>query len=49
MLAAAKCEDATLLLAHARFSSAYYLAGYALELALKACIAKQFAAEVIPD
>lgn len=29
--------------------SAYYLAGYAVELALKACIAKSFHAQVIPD
>ncbi|WP_396593190.1 hypothetical protein [Brevundimonas sp. R86498] len=31
------------------FSSAYYLAGYAVELGLKAIIAKQFVADVIPD
>ena len=48
-LAQAKIDDAILLLEKKRFSNAYYLAGYAVELALKACIAKQMAAEVIPD
>jgi hypothetical protein len=31
------------------FSGAYYLAGYAIELALKACICRMFNAEAIPD
>lgn len=31
------------------FSGAYYLAGYAAEIGLKACIARQFRAEIIPD
>jgi len=48
-LAQAKLDDAMLLLQHGRYSNAYYLAGYSVELALKACIAAQFAAEVIPD
>lgn len=43
-----KFEDAQLLLKHGRFSNAYYLAGYALEFGIKACIAKQIAAETIP-
>ena len=30
-------------------SSAYYLAGYTIELALKACISKLFQPDVIPD
>jgi len=47
--AQAKLEDAVLLLQNGRYSNAYYLAGYAVELALKACIAAQFVADVIPD
>lgn len=48
-LAQVRLDDA-LLLAHAgRSSSAYYLAGYAVELALKACISKLFQPNVIPD
>jgi hypothetical protein len=38
-----------LLLNAGKSSSAYYLAGYAVELALKACIAKLFQPNVIPD
>lgn len=45
----AKVADAMLLLHHRRFSNAYYLAGYAVELGLKACIAAQIAAETLPD
>ena len=30
-------------------AGAYYLAGYAVELGLKACVAKQFKIETIPD
>ena len=41
--------DAKHLLADGRWANAYYLAGYAVELALKACIAKTFKAETIPD
>lgn len=48
-LADEKLADAKILLAAGRWSSAYYLAGYAVELALKACIAKTFKAETIPD
>jgi HEPN domain-containing protein len=48
-MAQAKLDDAVLLLQNGRFSNAYYLAGYAVELALKACIAAQFVADVIPD
>src|SRR5262245_58666448 len=47
-LAKAKIADAVLLLENKRFSNAYYLAGYAIEFALKACIAKQIVGEVIP-
>jgi hypothetical protein len=48
-LALVRLDDARFLLQAQRPSSAYYLAGYAVELALKACIAKAFLADVIPD
>lgn len=44
-----KLQDARLLANHERASNAYYLAGYSVELALKACIAKQISANTIPD
>lgn len=47
--AEAKIQDAALLLKNGRYSNAYYLAGYAVELGLKACIAKLVAADTIPD
>jgi len=47
--AQAKIDDAALLLANRRYSNAYYLAGYAVELGLKACIAAQITAETLPD
>lgn len=48
-LAEAKYDDALLLLSHRRPSNAHYLAGYAVEIGLKACIALQFLAHAIPD
>jgi HEPN domain len=48
-LALAKVEDARLLFDNGRYSNAYYLYGYAVELGLKACIARQIIAETIPD
>lgn len=48
-LAEAKLEDSQLLIRHGRASSSYYLLGYVVELALKACIARQFRADTIPD
>lgn len=48
-LAEARLVEATLLLDQGRYAGAYYLAGYAVELALKAVIARQFLAGVIPD
>ncbi len=42
-------EDARLLFENGRYSNAYYLYGYAVELGLKACIARQIVAETIPD
>ncbi len=47
--AQAKLDDATILLQSRRYSNAYYLAGYSVEIGLKACIAVQIIAETIPD
>jgi hypothetical protein len=48
-LAQTRLADAIHLFQGARYSAAYYLAGYAVELGIKACIAKFFQANVIPD
>src|SRR5450432_1107028 len=48
-LANVRLEDSLFLLMAGRFSSAYYLAGYAVELALKACISKLIQPNVIPE
>jgi len=48
-LAQVRLEDSVFLLRAGRSSSAYYLAGYAVELALKACISKLIQANVIPE
>ena len=48
-LARIRLEDAVFLQQAGRSSSAYYLAGYSVELALKACIAKSFQPDAIPD
>lgn len=48
-MALSKRADAELLFAHGRYSSAYYLYGYSIEFGLKACIARRFVAETIPD
>jgi HEPN domain-containing protein len=48
-LAEIRLEDANILFQSGKHSSAYYLAGYAIELALKVCISKQMEAEAIPD
>jgi HEPN domain-containing protein len=48
-LAEARLAEARLLLASGLPSGAYYLAGYAIECALKAIIAAQFRASEIPD
>lgn len=47
--AQAKLDDAIILLNNKRYSNAYYLAGYAVEIGLKACVAAQISAETIPD
>src|SRR6185436_11049822 len=48
-LAEERLAEATELLKTRHWSGAYYLAGYAAELALKAVIAGQFVAGAIPD
>ena len=48
-LAKERIRDAKALLEAHRWSAAYYLAGYAVECALKACIAKLMKAEEFPD
>jgi len=48
-LAKERISDAKVLLAARHWSAAYYLAGYAVECALKACIAKLMKSEEFPD
>ena len=48
-LAERYARDAQILLENRAWSSAYYLAGYAIECALKACIARQFRRYQYPD
>ena len=48
-LAELRINEAGILLANQAWDGAYYLAGYAVECALKACIAKQTKAEEFPD
>jgi hypothetical protein len=44
-----RLADAQALFSAGRFAGAYYLAGYAIECALKACITRQFMRHDIPD
>jgi HEPN domain-containing protein len=48
-LAEAKLEDAKLLLNAGRAANAYYLAGYAVELMLKAIVSARFRTDTLPD
>jgi len=48
-MAEQRLEEARALLAAGLWSGAYYLSGYAVELAVKSVLAGQFAAEAIPD
>jgi HEPN domain-containing protein len=48
-LAQLRIDEAKVLFEHQQPSGAYYLAGYAIECALKAVIAKQFRGDEIPD
>lgn len=42
-------RDAEALLAAGRWDAAYYLLGYCVECALKACVARQFRLHEVPD
>lgn len=44
-----RVEEAKILFAAQQYSGAYYLMGYAIECALKACISKQFKRYDFPD
>ena len=44
-----KLVSAQILAASKHYSNAYYLAGYSLELALKACVARMISVDTIPD
>jgi HEPN domain-containing protein len=44
-----RVADANALLGTARYAAAYYMIGYAVECALKACIAKQIKEHDFPD
>jgi len=48
-LAELRVRDAEVLLAGRRYAGAYYLCGYAVECALKACIAKRTKRAEFPD
>jgi HEPN domain-containing protein len=48
-IAEEKAADASLLLSNGRFANAYYLAGFAIEIALKAVISRRFRADEYPD
>jgi len=48
-LAAMRLLDAKVLLEQAQWSGAYYLAGYAVECGLKACIAREFGKYQMPN
>jgi hypothetical protein len=48
-LADARVADAEALLQAGRWAAAYYLLGYAVECGLKACAARQFQQDVVPD
>lgn len=49
MLALTRLREAKVLLANGEYSGAYYLAGYVVECALKACIAKHTKRHDFPD
>jgi HEPN domain-containing protein len=48
-LAGLRLQEAKLLAREGHFSGAYYVAGYAIECALKSCIAAKFRENEIPD
>lgn len=48
-IAEIRVRDAEVLLAAGQWDAAYYLLGYSIECALKACISKQFRQHEVPD
>lgn len=48
LIAETRIEEATILFETKLYSGAYYLAGYALECGIKACLSKQIAEHKIP-
>ena len=44
-----RLKDAHVLKSNRRYATAYYIAGYAVECAIKVCIATQFHRNTIPD
>lgn len=44
-----RLKDAHVLMSMRRYASAYYIAGYSVECAIKVCIAEQFKKNTIPD
>ncbi|MCC6696529.1 MAG: HEPN domain-containing protein [Candidatus Hydrogenedentes bacterium] len=48
-LAEDRLDDAQALLHAQRWTAAYYLLGYAIECALKACAARQFQQDTVPE
>jgi HEPN domain-containing protein len=48
-LAELRLQDAAALLNAGRWDAAYYMAGYCIECALKACAAKRFLQHVVPE
>lgn len=48
-IAELRIEEAKTLLQNGLYSGAYYLAGYALECSIKACLAKQISEHNIPE
>ena len=49
LLANTRMADAEALFQAKRWGAAYYLLGYAVECALKACVAQQFRQDEVPD
>src|SRR5438128_3777261 len=49
LLSDARVADAEVLLRDGRWAAAYYLLGYAVECGLKACAARQFQQDEVPD
>src|SRR5450432_16693 len=48
-LAELRLKDAEVLLAAGHWDAAYYMVGYSVECALKACIVQQFREHEVPD